>query len=121
MWLLVETAGGALSPLSARLTNVDLALALSPAIWILVAPDALGALHDVRATLLAMKAIARAPDYLVLSACRAADASVGTNARELERVGLPRPIATLPRDSASMASLAPLVRALRRRAAARPR
>jgi dethiobiotin synthetase len=111
MWQLVETAGGAFSPLSARLTNADLALRLEPSIWILVAPDALGVLHDVRATLLALKAVARAPDHLVLSACRAPDASVGTNARELERVGLPRPIVAVARG-ASPASLGPLVRAL---------
>lgn len=78
---LVETAGGALSPLAAGVTNVDLALALGPALWVLVAPDALGVLHDVTATL---RALPRRPDVVVLSAARGPDASSGTNAGELE-------------------------------------
>jgi dethiobiotin synthetase len=112
-WQIIETAGGAFSPLSARATNVDLARALEPAIWLLVAPDALGVLHDVRATLLALSASARAPDYLVLSAARGADASVGTNGTELARVGLPKPIAIVGRNNDD-AALAPLVLALLR-------
>jgi dethiobiotin synthetase len=112
-WQIVETAGAVFSPLTTRATNLDLARALEPAIWILVAPDALGVLHDVRATLLAMRATARVPDYLVLSAARAPDASVGTNAAELARVGLPKPVAIVARDAGD-AALAPLVRALLR-------
>ena len=110
-WQIVETAGAVFSPLTTHKTNLDLAQALEPAIWILVAPDALGVLHDVRATLLAMRASARAPDYLVLSAAREPDASVGTNGAELARVGLPKPIAILGRNAGD-AALAPLVRAL---------
>jgi dethiobiotin synthetase len=112
-WQVVETAGAVFSPLTSRATNLDLASALEPAIWILVAPDALGVLHDVRATLLAMRATAREPDYLVLSAARAADASVGTNGAELARVGLPKPVAIVARGAGD-AALAPLVRALLR-------
>lgn len=110
-WQIVETAGGVFSPLSPRATNLELACALEPAVWILVAPDALGVLHDVRATLLAMQGAARAPDYLVLSAARAADASVGTNGPELARVGLPKPIAVVAKRDGD-AVLAPLVKAL---------
>lgn len=83
--LLVELAGGAFSPLGVGLTNVDLARALEPALWLLVAPDALGVLHDVTATLAALP---RAPDGIVLSAARAADPSTGTNAAELSRLGI---------------------------------
>ena len=77
---LVELAGGAFSPLGVGLTNVDLALALEPALWLLVAPDALGVLHDVTATL---RALPRAPDAVVLSGSRLRDESTGSNAREL--------------------------------------
>jgi dethiobiotin synthetase len=113
-WQVVETAGGAFSPLNAKQTNFDFARALEPAFIVLVAPDALGVLHDVRATLLAMRAGGREPDYLVLSAARATDAVVGSNAPELARVGLPKPIAVVGRDDDG-AALTPLVRALLRR------
>jgi dethiobiotin synthetase len=83
----VETAGGALSPLSDTETNLDLARALEPAELVLVAPDALGVLHDVRATWTAMRALLREPDQLVLCRARPPDASTGTNAAELERLG----------------------------------
>jgi dethiobiotin synthetase len=77
---LIETAGGALSPLAPAITNVELALALEPAVWLLIAPDALGVLHDVSATL---RALPRRPDAIALSASRPSDASTGTNADEL--------------------------------------
>jgi dethiobiotin synthetase len=115
-WTLIETAGGALSPLTATVSNAELALSLDPAIWILVAPDALGVLHDVRATLLALRQHAREPDFVVLSAARAKDASTGTNAAELSRLGIAEPIATLARGAHPARALAPLVSALRDRA-----
>ena len=82
---LIELAGGAFSPLGPGLTNVDLALALEPAVWLLVAPDALGVLHDVTASLRAMP---RAPDAVVLSGSRPPDESTGSNADELARLGI---------------------------------
>jgi dethiobiotin synthetase len=82
---LVETAGGAFSPLGVGVTNVELARALDPALWLLVASDALGVLHDVAATL---RALPRAPDAVVLSGARTADQSTGTNAAELSRLGI---------------------------------
>jgi dethiobiotin synthetase len=82
---LVELAGGVFSPLGLGITNEDLARALEPAVWILVAPDALGVLHDVTASLRAMQ---RAPDALVLSGAREADPSTGRNAAELSRLGI---------------------------------
>lgn len=81
----VELAGGAFSPLGLGLTNVDLALALEPALWLLIAPDALGVLHDVTATL---RALPRAPDAVVLSGSRAPDQSTGGNAEELANLGI---------------------------------
>ncbi len=89
---LVETAGGALSPLAPGYTNVDLALALEPAAWLLVAPDSLGVLHDLTATL---RALPRAPDAVVLSSARPPDASSGTNALELSCLGICEVLETL--------------------------
>jgi len=82
---LVELAGGAFSPLGPGVTNVELALALEPALWLLVAPDALGVLHDLNA---ALRAMPRPPDAVVLSQSRGTDASTGTNAAELQTLGI---------------------------------
>lgn len=97
-WSVVETAGGVFSPLSQSTTNFALALALEPAIWIVVAADALGALHEVTATLEAMRARGREPNHVVLSAAREPDASTGSNARELSALGIVTPVATLARN-----------------------
>jgi dethiobiotin synthetase len=85
---LVETAGGVFSPLSPIATNADLAGALESSLWLLVAPDSLGVLHDVSATLRALRAGYRRPDAVVLSSPRAPDASSGTNAAELAKLGI---------------------------------
>lgn len=77
---LIETAGGVFSPLTAHATNLDLARALEPARWILVAPNCLGVLHAATATCLAMQAHARAPDALLLTQPTARDRSSATNA-----------------------------------------
>jgi dethiobiotin synthetase len=98
IWRVIESAGGVFSPLSAGATNLDLARALEPAIWIVVAGDSLGVLHEVTATLQAMRAVGRSPDHVVLSAAREPDASTGTNARELHALGIVRPSAVLQRD-----------------------
>jgi dethiobiotin synthetase len=82
---LVESAGGAYSPLGPGVSNVELAQALEPAFWLLVAPDSLGVLHDVS---VALRALPRAPDGVALSSCRPADASSGRNAAELLRLGV---------------------------------
>lgn len=106
----IETAGGLLSPLTDIETNFELARALDPAVWVLVAPDRLGVLHDVRATWEAARARGRTPDHLVLSAPEAPDESTGTNAVELPRLGLPPPQAVVRRGHPE--DVAPLVRAL---------
>lgn len=106
-FVLIESAGGALSPLDRGVTNVDLALALEPAIWVLVAPDALGVLHDVSATLAVLRARKRLPDHLVLSAAREPDASTGTNAAELATLGIAKPSAAFSRgDERSLEAFA---------------
>ena len=86
-WVLIETAGGVFSPISESCTNLDLAVALEPACWLLIAPDRLGVLHDIHATLIAMASISRIPDMIWLNATGSPDASVGTNRRELGLLG----------------------------------
>jgi len=98
VWSVVETAGGVFSPLGPRVANFELAQALEPAIWVLVAADALGVLHEVSATLKAMRACGREPEHLVLSAAREPDASTGSNAAELATLGIAVASAVLTRD-----------------------
>lgn len=109
-YVVIESAGGVFSPVSPKACNFDLARALEPAIWVVVAADALGVLHDVTAALEAMRARGRAPDYVVLSEAREADASTGTNASELSTLGIAHPIAVLSRGNDD--GIAPLVHAL---------
>jgi dethiobiotin synthetase len=88
----IESAGGVFSPLGPQTSNYDLALSLAPARWLLVAPNRIGVLHDVVATLEAMKARGRAPDHLVLNQVGASDSSSPTNAATLRRLALACPI-----------------------------
>lgn len=99
IWTVVESAGGVFSPLAVGLTNFELALALEPATWVLVGADSLGVLHDVSATLQAMRARGRQPEHVVLSAARAPDASTGRNAAELSALGIATPSAVLERNN----------------------
>lgn len=87
---LIETAGGVLSPLSREARNLELARALEPATLLLVAPDSLGVLSSLGATLLALRALGREPDLVALSAARQDD-STGTNAAELRDLGIAEP------------------------------
>lgn len=96
---LVETAGGALSPLSDEAVQADLAAALAPARAVLVATDRLGVLHDVAATLEACRRRGVDP-VVVLSAPTVPDASTGTNAGELEGLGIATVSAVFPRCGA---------------------
>jgi dethiobiotin synthetase len=90
----VETAGGAFSPIATGARNIELALALEPASFVLVAPDALGVLHSVDSVLTAMRHVARAPDFVVLSGA-SQDDSTGTNAEELRALGIADPVLVL--------------------------
>jgi dethiobiotin synthetase len=96
---LIETAGGACSPLAPGVTNIELARALEPALWVLIAPDSLGVLHDVTATL---RALPRPPDAVVLTAARPRDASSGSNARELETLKIAPVLCVVERDGAAL-------------------
>lgn len=73
--VLVESAGGLLTPLDEHGTsNLDLVRSLEPCRWLLVAPNRLGVIHDVRAAVGVAEASHRAPDAVLLSR-----APVGTN------------------------------------------
>jgi dethiobiotin synthetase len=67
-------------------------------------------LHQLTATLEAMRARGREPDFVILSAPAAPDASTGSNATELAALGIARPITVLGRDRE--ADIEPLVDAL---------
>ena len=109
--LLVELAGGLFSPLGAALTNADLALRLAPDAILLVAPDRLGVLHDVGATLRAARAAGLDITALALVQPEHPDLSTGTNAGELRLLGAP-PVFELPRGSAEAIAALPETRAL---------
>lgn len=80
--MLVETAGGLFTPLGSAEVNLDLVRALEPCVFVLVAPDRLGVLHDVRATVIAARATHRAPDVIWLNP-RQPDAAGLENCHEL--------------------------------------
>jgi dethiobiotin synthetase len=104
---LIESAGGLFSPLGQGISNFDLARALEPAAWLLVAPDSLGVLHDLSATLLAARSLGRLPDAVALCRARPADASTGTNAEEVARLGIgPRPHVFASEDATELGALA---------------
>jgi dethiobiotin synthetase len=81
--VLVELPGGLFTPLTDTLTNADLAAALSPDTVLLVAPDRLGVLHDVGATLRAARTVPLGVPFLGLVTPAVVDASTGSNAAEL--------------------------------------
>jgi dethiobiotin synthetase len=95
----VETAGGLFTPLAPRVTNLDLVLALEPAFVVLVAPDRLGVLHEVTATIGLAGARGRPIDAVVLSEPLAPDQSSGRNAAEIDLLGIARISAVFPRAS----------------------
>jgi dethiobiotin synthetase len=95
--VVLETAGALFSPIAARRTNLDLTLALDPSAVLLVAPDRLGVLHDLAATLGLAAARGFRIDAVVLSAPEHPDASTGHNAAELELLGIANPLAVFPR------------------------
>jgi len=101
--LLVEGAGGLLSPLSWNWNLVDLARALD-AIALIVASDRLGCINH---TLLTVGALDRAGipvAGVVLSAPAVPDASTGENAAALGRLLPERRIVAVPRMSSPNAS-----------------
>jgi dethiobiotin synthetase len=107
--VVLELAGGLFSPLTDTIDNATFLARVAPRV-IVVAPDRLGVLHDVHATVRAATTVPLALSALVLSAPAVADDSTGANVGEL-RVTLPvacvprAPIAEL-RRSAAIAELA---------------
>jgi dethiobiotin synthetase len=96
--MIVESAGGLYSPLSDDETNADVALAYGErALVVLVAPDRLGVLHDVGACVRAAEADGISFAAVALSAPAEKDASTGTNAAEIERLGLAEAVIGFPR------------------------
>jgi dethiobiotin synthetase len=102
----VESAGGLYSPISETQTNADIVRALAPHARslrvVLVAPDRLGVLHDVGATVRAARADGIGFACIALSAPEHGDASTGTNAEELVRIGLGRAVVMFPRGAPSL-------------------
>lgn len=93
-YFFVESAGGLFSPLSERETNHDLALALGATV-LLIAPDRIGVLHDVGATVRASDVVL---PVIALSAPAVPDASTGTNAAEILGLRLAHYVIELPRS-----------------------
>jgi dethiobiotin synthetase len=88
----VESAGGVFSPISEAETNADVMRALDGRV-LLVAPDRIGVLHDIGATVRA----AMIRPVIALSAPAVVDASTGTNAEEIRRLGLASCVIEFPR------------------------
>ncbi len=105
--VVLELAGGLFSPLGGGRTNVDLARAVSPTACVLVAPDRLGVLHDVGATSRAAEAAGLRVHGVLLSSPAEADASTGTNTRELADLLPGIPIETALRRTSAELSEAP--------------
>jgi dethiobiotin synthetase len=96
--MIVESAGGLYSPLSDEETNADVAMLYGEgALVVLVAPDRLGVLHDVGACVRAAEVDGITFAAIALSAPAQPDASTGTNAAEIERLGLADAVVTFPR------------------------
>jgi dethiobiotin synthetase len=99
--LLVETAGGLFSPLNDSALNADLARDLQrqlpQARTLLIAPDRLGVLHDLGATIRAALVADVKLDGIVLSSPASADASTGANAAELPHFVSLRLLGVIPR------------------------
>ena len=114
--LVVEGAGGLFSPLGPALTNVDLVRALDPDAVALVAPDRLGVLHDVGAARAGARARGMRSPLVVLSAPEVEDEATGSNAAELDLLGLGPVVACFPRaasgEAATRAAAAAMLEAI---------
>ncbi len=95
--VIVELAGGVFSPLSRDRVNLDLAIAFDATAVLLVAPDRLGVLHDVGATVRAAKASGLSFSGIALSAPAVPDASTGTNAAEINDITYISVLSAFPR------------------------
>ena len=80
--VVVELAGGLFSPFDDALDNAQWLVPIGAHV-VVVAPDRLGVLHDVSATVRAAASVGLALHAVVLSAPAVPDASTGTNLAEL--------------------------------------
>ena len=101
--ILVEGAGGLLSPLTADGDTRDL-IARLKARPLIVASNRLGVIHDVRATLGCLSPSLRSCVPVVLMAPAAADASTARNARSLSEYHPADRIVEIPRVSEAIQS-----------------
>lgn len=109
--LVVETAGGLFSPLREDgTTNAELAVALRPDVFVLVAANRLGVLHDVEACRRALAAMELGVDVVILTGAAARDASAEWNAVELRRVAT---VVEMPEDSLDASSIEVILGAAR--------
>jgi dethiobiotin synthetase len=95
--VVVELAGGLFTPLTREWVNLDFAKALDATAVLLVAPDRIGVLHDVGATVRAAAASGFALNGVALSAPGVVDASTGSNASELCEIARVSVLASFPR------------------------
>ena len=100
--LVVETAGGLMSPLGPGVVNLDLLERCQPDGVVVVASDRLGVLHDVTCVMAMLKA--RVPALIdggsvlvTLNAPAQADGSSGTNAEEVVTLGVATSVVAVPR------------------------
>ena len=101
--LLIEGAGGLFSPIADDTTYADFVGVLRARIGdrlrvLLVAPDRLGVLHDLRATLLAARHVGTPVTAIALSAPAVVDASTGRNAAEVNRLLIGPLAGVFPRE-----------------------
>lgn len=113
--VLVEGAGGLLSPLTADGDSRDLVARLG-ARPVLVASNRLGVIHEVRATLACLSPALRSRTPVVLMAPAVPDESTSRNARSLREYHAADRIVEIPRvDPAVQSGLRPPSAALARR------
>lgn len=110
--LIVEGAGGLLSPLSDQMLNIDLALALTPMDLIIVVANRLGAIHQALASCAASTSRNLVPKGIILNQVRDADESVQTNAREIAKYTTVPVIAQLRHHETDATILEPFLRTL---------
>jgi dethiobiotin synthase len=109
--LLVEGAGGLLSPITWEWTVVDLARSLGAAALV-VAQDRLGTINHTQLTLSALELAGLHLTGVVLTAPETPDASTGTNAAAIARLSGLDEVLALPRladPSAAISDIAPVV------------
>jgi dethiobiotin synthetase len=95
--VVVELAGGLFTPLAPGVFNLHFARKLDPTRVVIVAPDRLGVLHDVGATLYAAAHFGLEVSGVVLSEVANPDASSGTNSDEIANNFGVRVLGTFPR------------------------